>query len=142
MGTEYSRLKLEKLLEKLAELKGECAFHLINDLGIDQLTMKQLEYLKVIDDLEATTISNLAELMALKKPTVTETVHKLQKLECIMKHQCTVDGRIHYITLTEKGEKLARIDQLSYRSLVDVIVEKLEDKEIESLMMLLEKLTR
>lgn len=142
MKNENSRLRLEALLAELAELKGECAFELVRDLGTDQLTMKQLAYLKVIDDLEATTISNLAEIMALKKPTVTETVHKLQKLDCIMKHQCTMDGRIYYITLTEKGEQLARLDQLSYRNLVDVIYQKLEAEEIKTLMILLEKLTK
>ncbi|WP_069872396.1 MarR family winged helix-turn-helix transcriptional regulator [Fusibacter sp. 3D3] len=141
MRHENSLLKLETLLEALAELKGQCAVQLIHDLNSDQLTVKQLEYLKLIDEFEATTISNLAEILDLKKPTVTETVHKLQKLDCVMKHQCSMDGRIYYITLTDKGEKLARLDQRSYNYLVEKIAERLETEEIELLILLLEKLT-
>lgn len=141
MRQENSLLKLETLLEALAELKGQCAFQLIHDLDADQLTVKQIEYLKLIDEFEATTISNLAETLDLKKPTVTETVHKLQRLNCVMKHQCSLDGRIYYITLTDKGEKLARLDQMSYRYLVEKIVQRLETDEIETLTLLLEKLT-
>ena len=141
MRQEKNLLKLETLLEALTELKGQCAFQLIHDLDADQLSVKQIEYLKLIDEFEATTISNLAEILDLKKPTVTETVHKLQKLNCVMKHQCSVDGRIYYITLTEKGERLARIDQMSYQHLVEKIVKRLDAKEIETLTLLLEKLT-
>ncbi len=141
MRQEKNLLKLETLLEALTELKGQCAFQLIHDLDADQLSVKQIEYLKLIDEFEATTISNLAEILDLKKPTVTETIHKLQKLNCIMKHQCSMDGRIYYITLTEKGERLARIDQMSYHHLVEKIVKRLDTKEIETLTLLLEKLT-
>ncbi|MBF4692876.1 MarR family winged helix-turn-helix transcriptional regulator [Fusibacter ferrireducens] len=140
MHQDNGYLKLETLLEALAELKGQCTFQLIDELDADQLTVKQIEYLKLIDEFEATTISNLAEILDLKKPTVTETVHKLQNLDCVMKHQCSLDGRIYYITLTDKGEKLARLDQMSYRYLVEKIVQRLETNEIEILTSLLEKL--
>lgn len=134
------RRELEKLISKVIAYKGDCAFKEISATDMSQLTVKQIEYLKVIDDLEATTISNLAEILELAKPTVTESVKRLQKLNCVEKHQCKNDARIQYITLTEKGERIAHLESFSNVKLLDRIVERLSEDELNALIKLLKKI--
>lgn len=143
LGDENMDLKndLERLIEALMTYKGDCAFKEISDTDTDSLTMKQVEYLKVIDDMEATTISNLAAFLELTKPTVTESVKRLQKMDCVAKHRCSKDGRIQYITLTERGERIARVEAFSTEMLVNRILLKLNGDETRQLIVLLEKIT-
>gem|GEM_PF-2082692 len=124
---------LREVIEKLLSLKGECTFKLINDLEAKQLTMNQLNYLSIVERLKATTISELSETLNVSKPTVTESIKKLERSGYITKHKCAADARIYYIELTERGSKLANLEQLSVIKLVDLISEKLTREEVEHL---------
>lgn len=124
---------LKEAIEQLLSLKGECTFKLIDDLEAEQLTMNQLNYLNLVKRLKATTISELSDTLNVSKPTVTESIKKLERGGYITKHRCTVDARIYYIELTERGSKLANLEKLSVIRLVDLISEKLTKEEVEHL---------
>nr|WP_246543090.1 MarR family transcriptional regulator [Fusibacter paucivorans] len=102
--------------------------------------MTQLNYLKYVDQLHETTISELSESLNLSKPTVTETIKKLQRCDLVHKRQCQADGRKYYIELTDKGEKLAHMEQLSVVRLAEKITLELDEEAVQKLIEALEGL--
>lgn len=106
---------------------------------IKDLTYTQIEYLKTIDQLEYMTISDLAEKTMNSKPTVTEMVKKFIALDCVNKEPCQEDGRKVYLTLTQRGKKIARMEEYVMGDVIDHIINQLNQDEIESLIHLLNK---
>ena len=94
-------------------IKTECRFCVIEKYNISQLTLKQIEYLKKFDEHEYVTISQLAEDLNLSKPSITEMVKKFIQLDCVKKEQCSHDARVYYLFLTEKGKRIARLEQIA-----------------------------
>lgn len=133
----------ERLFEtciKFFKIKGECSCKVIDALDMSGLTIKQVEYLKQIDKHEHVTSSELAKIFDLSKPSVTEMVKKFINLDCVYKKQCHNDGRVHFLELTEKGKKIANVDELTISRLVDKIVLSLDNNEIEELIQLIGKI--
>jgi DNA-binding MarR family transcriptional regulator len=132
----------ERLLEtciNFFKIKGECSCKVIDELDMSGLTIKQLEYIRQIDRHEHVTSSELARIFDLSKPSVTEMVKKFIAIGCVYKKQCHNDGRIYYLELTERGKKIARVDEITVSRLVDRIVGNLNENEIEKFIELIEK---
>jgi DNA-binding MarR family transcriptional regulator len=121
------------------KIKGECSCSVIDELDMSGLTIKQLEYMKQIDKHEHITSSELAKIFDLSKPSVTEMVKKFIAIGCVYKKQCQNDGRIYYLELTERGKKIARVDEITISRLVDRIEGNLNENEIEKFIELIEK---
>lgn len=111
-----------------------------NKCELSHLTITQIEYLKVIDRHEAITISQLAKEVNNSKPTVTEMVKKFTYLDCVYKVKCSQDGRKAYLKLTDRGLKIARMEQNILADLIRKIINKLTEQEVESLINIFEKL--
>ena len=124
----------------LMKVKGECSCKLIDELNMSELTLRQIEYIKKIGKYEAITISGLAEILNLSKPSITEMVKKFIKLDCVYKRQCQEDGRVQYIYLTERGECIARFEDLEIKRLVSKMLESLDHSEIDVLISILIKI--
>lgn len=135
-----SNSKLFETLSQLMKKKGECAFKIINELNISELTLRQIEYLKKFDQCDGITTSKLAEVLDLSKPSITEMIKKFIKLDCVYKEKCPQDGRVYYIHLTEKGKCIARLEELAIKRLVGRITTSLNDDEIDILSDLLLKI--
>lgn len=106
---------------------------------VKDLTYTQIEYLKVIDRQDYLTVSDLAEVTMNSKPTVTEMVKKFIALDCVNKEPCMEDGRKFYLSLTQRGKKIARMEEYVMENVFDHIIQKLTKEEIESLIQLLHK---
>lgn len=124
----------------LMKVKGECSCKLIDELNMSELTLRQIEYIKKIGKYDAITISGLAEILNLSKPSITEMVKKFIKLDCVYKRQCQEDGRVQYIYLTERGECIARFEDLEIKRLVAKMLESLDHSEIDVLISILIKI--
>jgi len=111
-----------------------------NQLEMTDLKVKQLFYLKIIDDNESLTHSQLAEILQISKPSVTEIVNKLVSSNCIIKERSPEDGRVYNLKLTEKGKKIARIKKIGMKQFVDNITKILKDNEIDTLVKLFDKI--
>lgn len=122
------------------KIKGECSCKVIDELDMSGLTIKQIEYLKQIDKHEHVTSSELARIFDLSKPSVTEMVKKFINIDCVYKKQCPVDGRVHYLELTERGKRIANADELTITKLVDKIIDSLNEDEIDGLIELIGKI--
>lgn len=132
--------ELYETYSELIKIKGECSCKLIDELNMSELTLRQIEYIKKFDRCDCITTSELAKILELSKPSVTEMIKKFIKLECIYKQKCNEDGRVYYLHLTEKGRCIARFEELTVRKLVDRILDSLEDDEIKTLISLLSKI--
>jgi len=107
--------------------------------NISQLTLKQIEYLKKFDEREYVTISQLAEELGLSKPTITEMVKKFIQLDCVQKEQCNHDARVYYLFLTEKGKRIARLEQIANDHFIQRVGSCLSEEDISLLIEILLK---
>jgi DNA-binding MarR family transcriptional regulator len=103
------------------------------------MTVKQIAYLKVIDEQGDVTFSRLAEITKTSKPTITEMINKCVRMECVYRERCPDDGRILYIRLTEKGQKIADAEQAALRQVIGRMMETLDEREQVLLVEILQK---
>ncbi len=70
----------------------------------DVLTKTQAEIIATINTLEKATISQLENILCTSKSSLSITVGKLFKEGYINKERDDTDGRVVYLTITEKGK--------------------------------------
>ena len=132
--------KLQNIYQLLSKLKCECSINELEHLRIEDLTIKQLKYLQVIYETNLLTISKLAKKLDISKPSATLMIKKFEKLEYIYKVSCVKDGRIQYIKLTEKGKKIATVEEYKNEMLVNYLLTNLDSEDIDMLISILWKL--
>ncbi len=110
------------------------------EISFKEITGKQFKYLKLIRDKKRATFSELAEVFNISKPTLTETINRFLKAKLVKKTRCSNDQRVYYISLTKKGEMLAMTNELESKKAVSKIFERLNEEEIESSVILFNKM--
>jgi DNA-binding MarR family transcriptional regulator len=130
---------LREVLEHLLMMKNQCSCSIFSECGLSDMTVKQIAYLKVIDEQGDVTFSRLAEITKNSKPTITEMVNKFVRMECVYREPCRNDGRILYIRLTDKGKKIAQAEQDALRRVIERMIESLEEEELDLLIGVLAK---
>lgn len=132
----------ELLLEaykSISNIRSECAFNVRKTCAASELTVRQIEYLKIIDKYNDMTFSRLAELTNNSKPTISEMINKFIKLNMAYREKSPNDGRISYIFLTDQGKMIARYERITMERVVDRILNNLAKDEIETLIELFSK---
>lgn len=132
--------KLYETYKSLMEVKGECSYNLINELNMSELTLRQIEYIKKIGKYEYITISKLADILDLSKPSITQMVKKFIKLDCVYKEQCNEDGRVQFIYLTDRGKDIAEFEDLAMKKLIEKIISNIDEREVDILIEILIKI--
>lgn len=127
--------------EHLHRVRGECSCEITDECGIKDFTIKQIEYLKIIDRHNEITFSRFAELTKTSKPTISELINRFIKLDCVYKEKSPDDGRVFHIYLTPKGKEIARVEQTTMLKVVDRIIASLSDDEVDILIALFRKVT-
>jgi DNA-binding MarR family transcriptional regulator len=130
------------VLQSFSTQLEKCHAELSQEINISELKVKQFHYIEIIHENEYLTFSRLAELLRITKPSVTNIVDQLIKLECVRKRQCSRDGRKYYVELSEKGEKIATFQHLTHKRMVKKIVVELTETEIEIFSSLLKKISK
>lgn len=130
---------LFEVLENLLRIRNECSCTIFSECGLSNLTVKQIAYLKIINHQGDVTFSKLAEITQNSKPTITEMINKFVRLECVYREPCPEDGRILYIRLTEKGQKIAQSEQNALHRLIERAVHSLDENELDLLIRILRK---
>ncbi len=134
--------KKEQLLEayqRLMAIRGDCINKVCDRSDVAEMTVKQINYLKIIDQHDNMTFSQLAEKTKITKPSVSDLINKLQGFNCVYKEKCAVDGRVSYIRLTEKGMKIARQETTAVKNLMERVMKSLSEEEIDTLIRLFNK---
>jgi len=127
------REELLKAYHNLMTINGECRSKVYGKYSIAEMTVKQINYLKIIDKYDNMTFSQLAEIAKITKPSVTDLINKLQGLGCIYKEKCAEDGRVSYIRLSEKGINIARHEKTAVENLIDRLMKSLNNEEVNEL---------
>jgi len=125
--------------EGLIRLKNDCSCNIFSECGLSDITVKQIAYLKVIDQHGEITFSRLAEITRNSKPTITEMINKFVRMECVFRERCPDDGRVLYIRLTDKGQRIAQAEQVALRRVIERMMETLDETEQELLLRILQK---
>ncbi len=130
---------LFEVFENLLRIKNECSCTIFSECGSSDITVKQIAYLKAIDEQGAVTFSRLAEITRNSKPTITEMINRFVRMECAYRERCPDDGRILYIRLTEKGQSIAKAEHNALRRVISRMTESLDDDETDLLIEILQK---
>ena len=131
---------LRDVLDHLLMMRNECSCSIFSECGLSDLTVKQIAYLKVIDEQGDVTFSRLAEITKNSKPTITEMVNRFVRMECVYREPCRDDGRILYIRLTDKGKKIAQAEQAALCRVIERMIDSLDEDELDLLIGILEKI--
>ncbi len=134
-----SNEQLFLIFDNLSRLRNECSCGIFSECGLSEMTVKQIHYLRTIDENGEVTFSRLAEITRTSKPTITETINKFVRMDCVYRQPCSDDGRIQYIRLTEKGQMIARAEQQALRRVIERMIETLDEHEIRVLIGILGK---
>jgi DNA-binding MarR family transcriptional regulator len=133
------REDLFEAFENLFRLKNECSCNILSECGLSDMTVKQIAYLKVIDQHGEITFTRLAEITRNSKPTITEMINRFVRMECVYRERCPDDGRILYIRLTEKGQRIAKAEHAAMQRVVQRMIETLDERERDLLAEILQK---
>ena len=127
-------------LKRFAEKKEQCHLELLQEINISELKIKQLYYLEIIHQYDHLTFTRFAEILKVTKPSVTHIVNQLMKMEFVSKEQYTRDGRIYYIELSERGEKVEHLKILELERLAGKIITALSGDEVMTLIRPIDKM--
>jgi len=130
---------LFEVIEYILRLKNECSCTIFSECGLSDLTVRQIAYLKAIAEQDEVTFSRLAEITHNSKPTITEMINKFVRMECVYREPCPNDGRILYIRLTDKGQKIAKADHHALRRVIERMMNSLDEDETDLLIRILQK---
>lgn len=128
------------VFENLIKIKSECSCQIFSECGLSDITLKQIGYLKTIDECGEVTFSRLAKITSNSKPTITEMINKFIKMECVYREKSQDDGRIFYIRLTEKGQMIAHAEKNALLQVIERIANSLDEKELDMLIEILGKI--
>jgi DNA-binding MarR family transcriptional regulator len=130
---------LLEVFENLLRAKNECSCKIFSECGLSDMTVRQIAYLKTIDEQGDVTFSRLAEITRNSKPTITEMINKFVRMECVYREPSPDDGRILYIRLTEKGERIAKAERNALLQVIERMIESLDEHEQNLLVEILQK---
>lgn len=130
---------LLEAFENLFRARHECSCNIFSECGLSELTVRQVAYLKTIDEQGDVTFSRLAEITRNSKPTITEMINKFVRMECVYRERCPDDGRVLFIRLTDKGQKIAKAEQAALHRMIERMMDSLDDQEQELLLRILQK---
>ena len=128
-----------EVFENLIRVKNECSCSVFSECGLSDMTVRQIAYLKTIDEQGEITFSRLAEVTRNSKPTITEMINRFERMECVYREQCPDDGRILYIRLTDKGKKIAQAEHFALHKMIELMVNSLDEHEMDLLIGILQK---
>jgi DNA-binding MarR family transcriptional regulator len=127
------------IFENLLQMKNECSCRIFSECGLADMTVKQIAYLKAINEQEDVSFSRLAEITRNSKPTITEMINKFVRMECVYRERSPEDRRILFIRLTEKGQKIAQAEHSALARVITRLMNSLDEHEQQLLIELLEK---
>ena len=127
------------VLENLLAIKNECNCAILSECEGQDITVKQIRYLKTIDEQGDVTFSRLATITSNSKPTITEMIDKFVGMNCVYRERSRDDKRVLYVRLTEKGRMIAKADRTAVSRLIERVMDSLDEDEVRILVEILKK---
>ncbi len=103
-----------------------------------------IQFLDTIQSLQkekgSVRISDISDARNLPRPGVTRTVKEMEEKGYLQKVNSSEDGRITFITITEKGKKLSQKYDQDYFSNLAEDLSEISDQEADCMIQTIEKL--
>ena len=131
---------LIEIVELFSRKIGKLEAAIRDSEELDGLTFKQVFCLEIISNLGNPSLSELAKALHITKPSTTVLVNKLVDKEFIVRVQSDEDRRSAHLHLTEKGHRINALHDEAHRKFAAYIEKSLTNKELENLLMLLNKI--
>ncbi len=131
--------RLLAAVEQLIRIRNETSSSILSECGVPEITIKQIGYLKTIDDQGDVTFTRLAEITRNSKPTITELINRFESMDCVYRERSPHDGRVMYIRLTEKGRRIARADEDALSLLIERMRRSLNNDDLDLLVTIIRK---
>jgi len=133
---------LEDIIAKLSAYMARMEEEAKEQYNFKDLTLTQMHYLEMINELENPNLTELASAMKLTKPTITVLVDKLIEKELVYKVQSDADRRSTHLHLSERGKLINQMHEYAHRRIVEQMEKKIDVDEMAQLMALLEKIMK
>lgn len=112
----------------------------LENTEMNDFSMTNFRYIEEIYNLKNPTFVELTNKLGYSKPTVTLMIAKLIEKDFVTKTKSEGDGRIYYIGLTPKGEKLIESYNKVYANFINDISTRYNDDEMDILISLLRRM--
>jgi DNA-binding MarR family transcriptional regulator len=121
------------LISRIREKANRLIVSELEDHGIKGIVPSHGDILNVLFAEKRCTMNELARKIHRTKPNVTVLIEKLVEVGYVRKEKSSVDNRVTYITLTDKGESLRPVFLSISAKLNKVLYGRLSSEEAESL---------
>lgn len=133
---------LSRAISYLTELTEKVLEETISHADFSDLTQQQLQHLQVIIRLKNPSLSELAKVLELTKPTVTVLVDKLVEKGYVRRVKSDKDRRSMHLHIDKKGLKIEVLREIAYNRMAEKISTSLSDTETTILTELLRKIVK
>lgn len=110
------------------------------------VTPSYIHYLDKIDELEkqgrSVKVSDISQAFHIPRPGVTRTIKEMEKKGYLKKISSTEDGRITYVSMTEKGKHLSLTYNERFFGKLSPMLADISDEEAECTIHTIKKLYR
>ncbi|MBN1151335.1 winged helix-turn-helix transcriptional regulator [candidate division WOR-3 bacterium] len=106
----------------------------------NDLTIKQLLYLSLIETMPLCTTTAISKKLQVKKPTVSNLISVLEIKDLVRKRLSNEDARIHLIEITVKGKNLLATRKKLHRDFASKILNCLNESEKAQSLKLMKKI--
>jgi len=135
MDIQKISFQIEKLIQALTSEESKY----ISTSKLKTLSSTQIHYIDLINHEHNPTMSELAKKLKVTKPTVTNSIEKLEKLGLVLKIQSDDDRRIQHLHLTKKGMEISKLHDKFHYVFTEKLVSNLNNEEIKQVAAILEK---
>ena len=134
-------MKLEHAFASLDRQMSKLWRQMDTPKEVGQLSWNEYDYLKSIQHLGQPRLSEIAQDLAVQKPSASTMIVRLEGKGLVQRSSCPEDGRATLISLTQKGQSLLGYDDIFYSSMAKNVRKKLSDADSKELERLLELIT-
>ena len=133
------KYSLEQVINLLLSKSEQFEVDLKRESEIEELSIKQLQCIELIVELENPTLTELSERLKITKPSTTALIDKLESWGYVTKVKSDLDKRSAHVHLTEKGGSAGKLHENVHHTIAKQLCGNLTDSEKEILIVLLNK---
>lgn len=135
-------LNLDQLINLLLSKSEQLEVDLKKQSSIEELSIKQLQCIELISELENPTVSELSERLKITNPSTSVMIDRLADKGYVTKVKSDVDKRSAHVHLTSKGKEAGHLHENVHHAIAKHMTRNLTESEKEILIVLLNKATK
>ena len=136
----HRELELVESMDKLTQLTRRFQKQLLSG-DLKEYTLRQLYYIELINKKTGINISELSNILDVKKSTVSIAVNQLMDADIVIKKQSKMDKRYYSLELTSKGDDIIKKHMQVHRDTIKKILEILNPEEIDNFIEIIDKIS-